>query len=107
MGATPKMTEAQGRIALDLARTASERCQQTMLDSIRLCEHPVQQWTIGLQVAAMALGAVGGAIGKQRPELSYGECQETAFELLKGMLDGSIRASLTEPTPKDRPDERD
>lgn len=92
MSGGEKMTPAQARIGMDLARTASERCQTVMMDSVALCDHPIQQWTIGLHIAAMALGAIGGAISKQSPGLTYEECQTAALDLLKGMMDGSLRS---------------
>lgn len=84
-----KMTNAQGRIALDLSRTTAERCKQVMLDSMSLCDHPLQQWSIGMQIAAQSLGAASGALRNANPEISYDEAMEAAFALLKGMVQGN------------------
>lgn len=83
-----KMTSAQGRIALDLSNTTAERCKQVMLDSMNLCDHPLQQWTIGMHLASQSLGAASGALQKANPEASYEECLEAVFSLLKEMVQG-------------------
>lgn len=89
-----KMTDAQGRIALDLSQVAADRCKQVMLDAMALCDHPMQQWTIGMQIAAQSLGAASGALSKANPDLSYEQCSEAAFSLLTDMVEGK---SLTHP----------
>lgn len=83
-----RMTSAQGRIALDLSNTTAERCKQVMLDSMNLCDHPLQQWTIGMHLASQSLGAASGALQKANPEASYEECMEAVFSLLKEMVQG-------------------
>jgi len=93
--AKEKMTKAQGQIALDLTRTAADRCKVVMMDAMELCEHPLQQWAIGMQIAAQSLGAASGALARQNPQMSYDDSMEAAFELLKRMVQGPAgRAAL-------------
>ena len=101
------LTKEAGAVGLDLAKHAADRCRQVLLDTVCLTDHPLQQFAIGLQIAAVGLGAASGALSKATGG-SKEECEQAAFEMLTQMVSGTFDvAKFTRPAKENEGHGRD